>query len=342
MDGGVLTQIRPKSKQARPVCFLRVKEEATDGMSERTERLFALLDAAAKESRIVITGHDNPDVDSLAACLLLQRLLDRRGILAEIVLPTQADMQSRRVMPRFGLDPDSCLGEIRESDALILADHHQPLHPGRVIACIDHHPTDFPPDYPYVQIEESGACAVMALRLMEEAGVPVTRDDRELAVTALYLDTIALRSTKIPPIEAAWGAAQAEALHLDMDFLLREGMRLRDMSAPAAELCMLGKKRYDFAGRRVLSTYVQTHDISPGKLEEMLDVLRAACAQERAEMWVFLVHDPVAGYSVEYDILPDGSVSEYQYGVLASRGKDVMPRVERMMRMKQTSREEGN
>lgn len=301
-------------------------------MSERTERLRALLDAAAKASRIVITGHDAPDVDSMAACVLMRRLLAHWGVPCEIVLSTRADAQSRRVMPRFGVNPDDYLGETQDTDALVLVDHHQPLHAGRVIACIDHHPTDFPPAYPYVQIGESGACAAMVLALMEEAGVPAAREDRELAVTALYLDTIALRSTKIPPKEAAWGRAQAEALGLDMDFLMREGMRLRDMSAPAAELCMLGKKRYDFGGRRVLSTYVQTHDIPPGKLEEMLGVLWEEIAREGASMWVFLVHDPVAGYSVEYDIMPDGGVSEYKYDVLASRGKDVMPRVERMLR----------
>lgn len=310
-------------------------------MSERTERLFALIKTAAKDNRIVVTGHDNPDVDSLAACLLMHRLLVRRGIPAQIVLPTRADMQSRRVMPRFGIQPDEYMGEIRESDALILVDHHQPLHPGHVIACIDHHPTDFPPDYPYVQIEESGACAVMALRLLEEAGVPVTQDDRALAVTALYLDTIALRSTKIQPEEAAWGAAHAAELGLDMDFLMREGMRLRDMNASAQELAMLGRKCYDFGGRRVLSTYVQTHDIPQGKLDEILAVLREELTREGASMWVFLVHDPVAGYSVEYDITPDGGVSEYQYDVLASRGKDVMPRVERMMRIRSADREEG-
>jgi len=330
MDDGVLTY-RRKSKQAAPVCFLRVKE-GTTGMSERTEKLRRLLKAAEKQGRVVITGHDNPDVDSAAACVLMQRLLARMGVLSQIVLPTRADGQSRRVMPRFGVNPDDYIGQTQESDALVLVDHHQPLHPGRVIACVDHHPTDYPPDAPYVQIEPCGACAVMALRLMEEAGVPVTKEDRMLAVTALYLDTIALRSTKIPPQEAQWGRQQAAQLGLDEGWLNAEGMRLRDMNAPAEELAMLGKKTYDFDGRRVISTYVQTHGIMPEKLEEILCVIRSTLKKESADMWVFLVHDPVAGDSVEYDITPDGAVNEYRYGVLASRGKDVMPRVERMMR----------
>ena len=306
-------------------------------MSERTELLRHALEQAAGAGRIVITGHDNPDVDSVAACVLMQRLLARMGIPTQIVLQTRADGQSRRVMPRFGVDPDGFLGETQEGDALVLVDHHQPLHAGRVIACVDHHPTDFPPAYPYVQIEPSGACALMVLRLMEEAGVPVAQEDTALAVTALYLDTIALRNTKIPPHEVKWGRDTAQALGLDERWLESEGMRLRDMSAPAEELAMLGKKTYDFGGMRVVSTYVQTHDIAAEKLNEILAVIRAAMAREGAALWVFLVHDPVAGFSAEYDMFPDGAVSVHRYDVLASRGKDVMPRVERMIRSGQAA-----
>ena len=82
----------------------------------------------------------------------------------------------------------------------------------------------------------------------------------------------------------------------------------------------------------MISTYVQTHGVGKEKLQEILSVIRAALIKESADLWVFLVHDPVDGCSTQYDVEPDGTVNEYQYGMLASRGKDVMPRVERMMR----------
>lgn len=299
-------------------------------MSERTDALRSVL--AAAQGRLVITGHDTPDVDSVASCILMKGLLDAWKVEAQIVLPTEPDKQVRRVMARYGMDADVWRGEITQADSLVLVDHHQPLHPGKVLACVDHHPTDYSPDYPYVQIEPSGACALMALRLWEEAGVPVTRNAEELAVTALYLDTIALCSAKIPPREAEWGREQAARLGMDEAWLLSEGLGLRDMNLPARTLAMLGKKVYDFGGRRVCSTYVQTHEMTAEKLDQILGVLREAVALERAALWVFLVHDPIAMRSVEYDIAPDGSVQMRPYGYLASRGKDVMPRVEREMR----------
>ena len=300
-------------------------------MMQRTEKLRALCEAAAARGRLVITGHDRADVDSAAGCVLMQRLLAAWGIKSDIVL-CEPDRQSRRVMARFGVDVQALAGGTAPEDALILVDHHQSAHAGRVIACIDHHPTEAPPDFPYMQIGDSGACTVMVLHLMREAGVPVTPEDERLAVTALYLDTIALRSAKISPEEAAWGEAQARRLGLDEDWLRREGMGLMDMRLPARELAMLGKKVYIFGAKRVLSTYVQTDAMTQEKLDAILDVLREEIVRERADLWVFLWHDPVRLRSTEVDLTPDGTVRTIPYDYLASRGRDVMPRVEHEMR----------
>lgn len=317
---------------SRGICYNR--DENNGGgraMSGRTEALRALCEAAAKAGRIAITGHDRADVDSVISCVLMRRLLAAWGIAAQIVLH-EPDRQSRRVMARFGMDVQAWAGVTQAGDSLILVDHHQAAHAGRVIACVDHHPTAYPPDYPYVQLEACGACAVMILRLMREADAPVTQEDERLAVTALYLDTIALRSAKITKEEAAWGEKEAKRLCLDEDWLRREGMGLRDMTLPVQELAMLGRKVYDYGGARVLSTYVQTDAMTREKLDEILDVLRGALKSEGAALWVYLVHDPVRMRSTEYDLLPDGSVKEIPYPYLASRGKDVMPRIEKTMR----------
>ena len=160
----------------------------------------------------------------------------------------------------------------------------------------------------------------------------VSPEDERLAITALYLDTIALKSAKITQEEALWGEREARRLGLDEDWLKREGMGLRDMSLPARELAMLGRKVYRFGERRVLSTYVQTDALTKEKLDEILCVLREEIVREQADLWVYLHHDPVRMRSTEYDLTPDGRVEVIAYDFLASRGKDVMPRVEREMR----------
>lgn len=299
---------------------------------EQGERIRALRDALAGETgRIAVTGHDAPDVDSVISCVMLRALLAHLGIAAQAVLPTRADAQARRVLPRLGIEPDALRGELREGDALVLVDHHQAAHPGRVAAVIDHHPTANPPQAAYVLIEQSGACAAILCRLMREAGQPDMERWETLATVALYLDTLALRSPKILPEEAAWAARRAQSLGLDTAWLTREGLGLRDMSAPARELALTGQKSYDFPGGRVISTYVQTDAMTQEKLEAILCAVREELARSGAALWVFLHHDPVALRTVEFDLTPDGATRVIRYGGLASRGKDVMPRVEREM-----------
>ena len=82
----------------------------------------------------------------------------------------------------------------------------------------------------------------------------------------------------------------------------------------------------------VLSTYVQTDAMTKEKLDAIFAVLRGEIAREQANLWVFLVHDPVRIRSTQYNLTPDGGVETIAYDFLASRGKDVMPRVERAMR----------
>ena len=288
----------------------------------------ACLDAGGA---LIITGHDRADVDSVLSCVLLQRLLCWWGMDAQIRL-SGADKQVRRVLPQFMIDVQALCGEIDPQKSVVLADHHAPQHPCRVVACVDHHPTDFMPQYPFVWIEPCGACAYMVLRLMQEAGMPQSDEDTRLAVLALYLDSIALRSAKIAPHEAAFARSEAARLGMDIRLLEREGMGLRDMSLPAQELAMTGKKVYTFGKRTVVSTYVQTDEMTPQRLDAILDAVRDALRREGADLWVFLYHDPVAMRTVQYDLTAQGGMQVMEYSYLASRGRDVMPRIERRMR----------
>ena len=105
------------------------------------QKLKTALQKATVRGCVALIGHDAPDVDSVVSCVLMAALCAAWQIPAEIILPTQADEQTRRVMPKFGVHPDALMKPTRPDDQLVLLDHHQALHEGEVSACIDHHPT---------------------------------------------------------------------------------------------------------------------------------------------------------------------------------------------------------
>lgn len=299
-------------------------------MSERTDRLYAVL-SAARRGALAVTGHDKADVDAAISCALLRDLCAFWKIPARIVLPTRADEQPRRVLPRFGLFPDDWRGQIAPGDALVRVDHHAPPPQGGTIAVIDHHPAANPPEAAFVLIEPCGACALTVLRLMEEAGMTPTPGQTALAVVALYMDTLALRSAKIAPAEAEWARAQAAALGLDEAWLTREGLQLADMTLPPHELLRYGEKVYDCGGARVISTSISTGEMTDALRDALLSAAREELRARGAALWVLLWRDPLAGVSTEIDVTPDGGTAVFRYDRLVSRGRDVMPRVERML-----------
>ncbi|MFQ9806224.1 MAG: DHH family phosphoesterase [Christensenellales bacterium] len=123
------------------------------------QKLKTALQKATARGRVALIGHDAPDVDSVVSCVLMAALCAAWQIPAEIILPTQADEQTRRVMPKFGVHPDALMKPTRPDDQLVLLDHHQALHEGEVCACIDHHPTAYPPEGDFVCIEPVGVRA---------------------------------------------------------------------------------------------------------------------------------------------------------------------------------------
>ena len=166
---------------------------------------------------------------------------------------------------------------------------------------------------------------------MEAAGMELTKEQRKLVVLAMYLDTIALRSSKISIDERRWAREEAARLGMDEAWLIREGMDLADMTLPPETLAMMGLKRYDFAGLSVCSTYVQTDAMTPAVLDAVLGVLRAEIVRKGVQRWVFLVHNPCLERTDRYDLFPGGGIRATHYDFLASRGKVIMPDVERQM-----------
>lgn len=291
-----------------------------------------LRDALAHASgRIVITGHDTPDVDSVISCVLMHELISRWGFEAQIVFTSRAHEQARRLLAAELPQMDAWVGETRPEDCLVLVDHNRPLHAGSVIACVDHHPTQNMPDYPYVQIESCGACALMVYRLFEEAGFEPGDRLTRLTVIAVYLDTLALRSPKMRGEDIPWVRAQAQRLGMDEAWLMREGLCLCDMARSPQSLAMEGFKRFVFGGRLVLTTHVQTDAMTQEILGRILECLRGELRARSGALWVFLVHDPVRQRSEQYDLFADGTMRVRRYDHLASRGRDVMPAIEREM-----------
>ena len=89
--------------------------------------------------------------------------------------------------------------------------------------------------------------------------------------------------------------------------------------------------RFSITTRRADSDEGTFLQVNAGTLAEV----RAALEESGAARWDFLVQDPVRARTEEIDLTPDGKMERIGYDFLASRGKNIMPRVEREIRCAQ-------
>lgn len=64
------------------------------------------LDNIDSKDKIIIIGHSNPDVDSIVSGYLLEKLLRKKKINAEFIIPDlKIEQENIDICNKYGLDP---------------------------------------------------------------------------------------------------------------------------------------------------------------------------------------------------------------------------------------------
>jgi PncC family amidohydrolase len=103
-----------------------------------------------------------------------------------------------------------------------------------------------------------------------------------------------------------------------------------------------GQKKYDYNGHKVESAYLQLYGMpTEAILNSWLTYLRDKVTNETrdTEMAVFIIFDLEANITYEYQITPNHTKKIVHKGIL-SRGKDVMPKIEKKYCASITSEEQ--
>lgn len=160
----------------------------------------AFLSAVRGSGRVLLTGPEGPDGDSIGACLALQRAL---ATLAPAVKVEVAGVPGFRYDWLLGADSMLRESQIGDYDGVVVLDgdrHRLPKAVARAFASarwtglIDHHRSSGGDGYtlPWVDPVCESTC-VMIRRLMSAWNVPLDRDYAEALYTGIIFDTGAFR-----------------------------------------------------------------------------------------------------------------------------------------------------
>lgn len=293
-----------------------------------------ILVETLKGRNITIVGHDNIDVDATVSGILMSKLLDFLEIENQFVIVEKVKRnETYEILERLlgiNMEKWGIEGE-NENRELLLVDHYETIHKGKVIACIDHHPNMKEKHYKFKYIRNSCATAYLIYEIMKEVEYPIEKEIAKMIVVAMLIDTVCFRSSKTVLEEV--GEAKKLAEEYDLDYGLLEkscflSTPIETMSV--SQIVSNGQKWHNYNGNKVGSSYAQLY----GKPdEETIDIwlksLTERLNETYSDMLVFIITDTQDSKTYEYRITKNG-IQKFIRNGIKSRGNDIMPAIEKL------------
>ena len=205
-------------------------------------------------NKIVILGHENPDVDSIVSGYLLEKILKKKGYNAEFIIPDKSlDKDTLQICRKYNFEPSTYQKKINLNDSninYILVDHNERNVKGNIIGIIDHHPTSEKINIENYYNENVVSTAYYIAKNNEKL---LDSYDIKLAVLASFIDTVSFNSNKGTEEDKEWIIKICDKYGFNYLEFEKEGLRLTELQGIEKD-SLNGLKRHNFDGIKVESS----------------------------------------------------------------------------------------
>ena len=280
-------------------------------------------------NKIIILGHENPDVDSIVSGYLLEKILNSKGYFTEFIIPDEKiEQENLDICRKYGLDPVKYQKNIDLSDKdtkYILVDHNERKLGGEIIIIIDHHPTTKNIKISNYYNKKISSTACYICNGNEQY---LNRNDLELAILATMVDTASFNSTKGREEDKYWAINLCDKYDLDYEKLYKEGLCLTTLD-DIEKVSLNGLKKYIFSNKKVESSYIQIEDVllNEDKINQIINKLTEYVKTKKLDAFVFIVHD-MKEFKTMYYLISQNKIEKRYYEKYTARGSTIMPEVE--------------
>jgi manganese-dependent inorganic pyrophosphatase len=213
---------------------------------------------------ICVTGHSNPDTDSVTSAIAFAALLNAQGQDAKACMQISVDKlnpESTTVLKRFGLTaPETMMDVAGQKVALVdFSDIGQApanIASAEVVAIVDHHKIgDITTNQPILFRNEPVGCTGTVLnKMFKDAGVAIPKNIAGGMLSAILSDTVNFKSpTCTPDDKAAVAELKKVAGVDDTDSLFMEMLRAKSSidGISMKDLVFRDYKDFDMNGKKI-------------------------------------------------------------------------------------------
>ncbi len=152
-------------------------------------------------SKIIVTGHKNPDTDSVISALMLSRLLKKEGKEAIAVTPGEINKETEFVFNALKEVVPEKKESVTKEESVFLVDHNELTQSiaekENIYGVLDHHAlaglkTE---KAVYFRVEPLGSTCTLICKIMKERGIELSTEEADILLAGIISDTLNLTSS---------------------------------------------------------------------------------------------------------------------------------------------------
>ncbi|AXF56694.1 manganese-dependent inorganic pyrophosphatase [Salicibibacter kimchii] len=256
-------------------------------------------------STVLVTGHKNPDTDSIASAIVYAYLKNELGVHAQPVRLGEVNKETAYALDYFQVEAPVFADENVQQgvEELILVDHNEAQQSidarenFNVIEVIDHHRiANFETMAPlYYRAEPVGCTATILLKLFKENNVDIPKDLAGLMMSAIISDSLLFKSPTCTDedVQAAKELASIADTNLESYGLnmLKAGADMSDKTAD--DLLTIDAKTFDAGANKLEIAQVNTVDVEDVlKSKDLVsDRMDEIIREKQLSVFIFVITD---------------------------------------------------
>ena len=254
-------------------------------------------------SKVFVTGHKNPDTDSICSALSYAALKQAQGVEAVAVRLGEVNKETRYALYYFQVEAPELIASVEEKQAVMLVDHNEPaqsvdgLDKAELLEIVDHHRlgglnTANPI---FVHIEPVGCTATIITKMFDCQKVELPKKIAGLLLSAIVSDTVLFKSPTCTEQDKA--AAEKLAVIAGVNLkeygmaMLKAGADLGDLTP--AQIAKTDSKPFSFGNYKAIVAQISVMDTADilAKKAELVAAMQELCQNEGYDMSLLMVTD---------------------------------------------------
>ena len=290
-----------------------------------------------KMDKIYITGHKNPDTDTIMSALVAEYLYTHLGYNVEAIKQGELNPETKFAIEKTGLRIPNTITKLTKNSKVILVDHNNPMESLENITelnitnIIDHHAIKLDLGSPtYVRTEPVGCTATILFKMFRENSIEIPKNIALAMLSAIISDSLLFKSPTCTDEDKKVASELEKIAGINKEEygmeMLKAGTDLSSYSIE--EILNIDRKTAVYGNYKASINQVMTADVKETlKLKEELEAgMQKMIENENLDLFMLLITDIINSDSTVIALGNKTEAVEKGYNVTLNNNMAVLKR----------------